>query len=94
MAGRFSHEAAVFDPITGSIFLTEDNFGFGSGFYRYDPPVDPRRAGRIEDGGTLWMLGIADVAPGQPLGRAGTRHKVSASRGSDRRPGSTVPDGR
>ena len=43
MAGRFSHEAAIFDPITGSIFLTEDNFGFGSGFYRYDPPVDPRR---------------------------------------------------
>jgi uncharacterized protein len=59
LAGRFAHEAAVFDPITGSIFLTEDNFGFGSGFYRYDPPVDPRRAGRIEDGGTLWMLGVA-----------------------------------
>ncbi len=59
MAGRFAKEAAVFDPITGSIFITEDNFGFGSGFYRYDPPVDPRRAGRIEDGGTLWMLGVA-----------------------------------
>jgi secreted PhoX family phosphatase len=57
-AGRFAHEAAVFDPITGSIYLTEDNFGFGSGLYRYDPPVDPRRSKRIEDGGTLWMLGV------------------------------------
>jgi secreted PhoX family phosphatase len=61
MAGRFSHEAAVFDPITGSIFLTEDNFGFGSGLFRYDPPVDPRRSKRIEDGGTLWMLGVAGM---------------------------------
>ena len=31
-AGRLAHEAAVFDPITGSVFQTEDNFGFGSGF--------------------------------------------------------------
>jgi secreted PhoX family phosphatase len=58
MAGRFAHEAAVFDPISGAIYMTEDNFGFGSGFYRYIPPVDPRAVGRIEDGGTLWMLGI------------------------------------
>lgn len=79
MAGRFSHEAAVFDPITRSIFLTEDNFGFGSGFYRYDPPVDPRRAGRIEDGGTLWMLGLAD-APHANLSGAqvrGTQYRVA-----------------
>lgn len=57
-AGRFAHEAAVFDPISGSIYLTEDNFGYGSGLYRYDPPADPRRSKRIEDDGTLWMLGI------------------------------------
>jgi uncharacterized protein len=59
MAGRFAKEAAVFSPNGGSIYLTEDNFGFGSGFYRYDPPVDPRQSRGIEDGGTLWMLGIA-----------------------------------
>ena len=78
MAGRFSHEAAVYDPITGSIFLTEDNFGFGSGFYRYDPPVHPRHVGRIEDGGKLWMLGI-DRAPQANLSGAqvrGTRYRV------------------
>jgi secreted PhoX family phosphatase len=57
-AGRFSHEACMFDPLNGSMFLTEDNFGFGSGFYRYDPPVDPRTAGELLDGGTLWMLGV------------------------------------
>ena len=57
-AGRFAHEAAAFDPNTGALYLTEDDFGFGSGFYKYVPPVNPRRAGRIEDGGTLWMLGV------------------------------------
>jgi uncharacterized protein len=57
-AGRFAHEAAVFDPLSGSIYLTEDNFGYGSGLYRYDPPVDPRRSKGILDGGTLWMLGV------------------------------------
>ena len=76
-AGRFAHEAAVFDPITGSIYLTEDNFGYGSGLYRYDPPVDPRRAKRIEDGGTLWMLGVeggaANLSGDQ---QRGTRYQV------------------
>lgn len=57
-AGRFAHEACSLDPRTGSVFLTEDNFGFGSGFYRYDPPVDPRSVGELRDGGTLWMLAI------------------------------------
>lgn len=57
-AGRFAHEAVAFDPRGGSLYLTEDNFGFASGFYRYDPPVSPRRAGRLEDGGTLWMLKV------------------------------------
>jgi secreted PhoX family phosphatase len=57
-AGRFSHEAVEFDPRTGALYLTEDNFGFGSGFYRYVPPADPRREGRVLDGGTLWMLAV------------------------------------
>lgn len=57
-AGRFPHEAAVADPATGFIYMTEDNFGFPSGFYRYRPPVDPRQVGRIEDGGVLEMLKV------------------------------------
>ena len=37
-AGRFAHEAVSFDPDGGHLYLTEDNFGFPSGFYRYKPP--------------------------------------------------------
>lgn len=77
-AGRFAHEAAAFDPVSGSIFLTEDNFGFGSGLYRYDPPVNPRRAKRIVDGGKLWMLGIKDMPQANLSGHQerGTRYRV------------------
>lgn len=60
-AGRFAHEAVSFDPIGGHLYLTEDNFGFASGFYRYAPPAHPMEVGRIEDGGTLQMLKVAGV---------------------------------
>ncbi|MBA0128196.1 DUF839 domain-containing protein [Haloechinothrix sp. YIM 98757] len=57
-AGRFAHEAAAYCPHDGAVYLTEDNFGFPSGFYRYRPPVNPRSAGRLVDGGRLEMLAI------------------------------------
>ncbi|HEU4513315.1 MAG TPA: alkaline phosphatase PhoX [Nocardioidaceae bacterium] len=57
-AGRFCHEAVSWDG--EHLYLTEDNFGFASGFYRYSPPNDPAGDGRIEDGGTLEMLKVAD----------------------------------
>jgi secreted PhoX family phosphatase len=78
-AGRFSHEATVFDQITGSLFLTEDDFGFGSGLYRYDPPVNPRRVKRVEDGGTLWMLGIEGTPQANLSGAQvpGTKYRVT-----------------
>jgi uncharacterized protein len=60
-AGRFAHEAAAFSPDDGYIYLTEDNFAFPSGFYRYLPPRDPRAVGGIEDGGRLQMLKVAAV---------------------------------
>jgi uncharacterized protein len=40
-AGRFAHEAAAWNPEEGALYLTEDNFAFPSGFYRYLPPSDP-----------------------------------------------------
>ncbi len=40
-AGRFAHEAVSFDPKEGILYLTEDNFEFPSGFYRYIPPSAP-----------------------------------------------------
>jgi hypothetical protein len=59
-AGRFAHEAVAVDPYSGVLYLTEDNFGFPSGFYRYRPPVDPRRARKVVDGGVLEMLAVRD----------------------------------
>ncbi|GAA2130117.1 alkaline phosphatase PhoX [Nocardioides bigeumensis] len=57
-AGRFAHEAVSYDPKGGHLYLTEDNFGFPSGFYRYTPPTHPRHAGKLLDGGWLHMLRV------------------------------------
>lgn len=61
-AGRFAHEAAAYSPREGIVYLTEDNFAFPSGFYRYLPPVNPMRAGHLADGGRLQMARVS----GQP----------------------------
>ena len=57
-AGRFAHEAVSYDPVGGHLYLTEDDFGWPSGFYRYKPPSDPMVVGHLEDGGTLQMLKV------------------------------------
>ena len=61
-AGRFAHEAVSFDPREGRLYLTEDNFGFPSGFYRYTPKTNPMTSGRLDNEGTLQMLAVK----GQP----------------------------
>lgn len=55
-AGRFAHEAVSWDG--KYLYLTEDNFGFASGFYRYKPPNRPERDGYIANGGKLQMLRV------------------------------------
>jgi secreted PhoX family phosphatase len=60
-AGRFPHEAVAFDPDEGILYLTEDNFAFPSGFYRYMPPSNPMVTGQLEDGGQLQMLKVVGV---------------------------------
>lgn len=60
-AGRFAHEAVSFDPKRGHLYLTEDNFAFPSGFYRYRPPRHPMKVGRLLDGGRLQMLKVKGV---------------------------------
>ena len=58
-AGRFPHEAVAYDTDEGILYLTEDNFAFPSGFYRYRPPNDPMVDGRLGNGGQLQMLKVA-----------------------------------
>jgi secreted PhoX family phosphatase len=60
-AGRFPHEAVAFDPAGGTLYLTEDNFGYQSGFYRYIPPENPMESGFLADGGRLQMLAVAGM---------------------------------
>ncbi len=60
-AGRFPHEAVAFDPEEGILYLTEDNFAFPSGYYRYIPPSNPMITGHLEDGGRLQMLKVVGV---------------------------------
>jgi hypothetical protein len=57
-AGRFAHEAVAFDPREGILYLTEDNFGFPSGFYRYVPSSNPMRTGTLSNDGKLQMLAV------------------------------------
>jgi secreted PhoX family phosphatase len=57
-AGRFAHEAAAFDPGEGVLYLTEDNFGFPSGFYRYVPATDPMETSELDNDGQLQMLAV------------------------------------
>jgi uncharacterized protein len=60
-AGRFAHEAAVFSPKDGILYLTEDNFEFPSGFYRYIPPSNPMKVGVLENRGKLQMLRVVGI---------------------------------
>ena len=61
-AGRFAHEAVALDPVDGYLYLTEDNFAFPSGYYRYKPKRHPMEVGHIDNEGTLQMLAVK----GQP----------------------------
>jgi secreted PhoX family phosphatase len=71
-AGRFAHESVAFDPRNGILYLTEDNFGFPSGFYRYIPATNPMETGELDNDGRLQMLAVrgqpnANLAAEQPL---------------------------
>jgi secreted PhoX family phosphatase len=72
-AGRFAHESVAFDPRQGVLYLTEDNFGWPSGFYRYIPKRNPMRTRRLDNEGRLQMLAVkgvpnANLAAAQPPG--------------------------
>ncbi|HEX9994352.1 MAG TPA: alkaline phosphatase PhoX [Acidimicrobiales bacterium] len=72
-AGRFAHESVAFDPYGNALYMTEDNFGYPSGFYRYLPGTKPLDARRLTNDGRLQMLAVrgmpnANLAASQPVG--------------------------
>ena len=77
-AGRFAHESVAFDPRGGSLYLTEDNFGFPSGFYRYTPRTSPLETGRLDNEGHLQMLKVrgVDEAHLEAAQSKGARYRV------------------
>ncbi|HSO65390.1 MAG TPA: alkaline phosphatase PhoX [Ornithinibacter sp.] len=77
-AGRFAHESVAFDPRGGALYLSEDNFAFPSGFYRYTPHTSPMKTGRLDNEGHLQMLKVkgVDNAHLEAAQRKGTRYHV------------------
>ncbi|MFC5494784.1 PhoX family protein [Nocardioides caricicola] len=74
-AGRFPHEAVSFDPVDGILYLTEDNFEFPSGFYRYIPKHHPMDTGFLDNEGRLQMLAVK----GRPLAHLEARQQRRAT---------------
>lgn len=66
-AGRFAHEAAAVDPSTGTVYMSEDDFAYASGFFRYLPPNNPHQDKRIADGGRLEVLGVIPDGGSSPV---------------------------
>ena len=58
--GRFSHEAAAVDPVTGHVYLTED-LRNASGFYRFLPNNAKGELGSLEAGGRLQAAKVVGV---------------------------------
>lgn len=58
--GRFAHEAAAVDPVTGIVYQTEDASG-RSGFYRYIPDILTGAHGTLALGGRLQMAKVKGV---------------------------------
>jgi len=67
MAGRFAHEAAAVDRATGIVYMSEDDFAYASGFFRYVPPNNPLRDKRLADGGRLEILGVIPPGASSPV---------------------------
>ncbi|MEJ7702980.1 MAG: alkaline phosphatase PhoX [Geodermatophilaceae bacterium] len=89
--GRFSHEAIAYSPGEDVFYLTEDDFGFPSGFYRYVPPRRPGPTRRLRDGGRLFMLAVQGVPEArlEAASRVGVRVPVRVGR--DRKPRPHLP---
>ena len=90
-AGRFPHEGAAWNQKEGALYLTEDNFAFPSGFYRYFPPTDPMKTGSLANGGRLQMLRVVGQTERPSRSQPGERRDVPRRLGRHRRPEPDVP---
>ena len=90
-AGRFAHEAAAFDSRDGVLYLTEDNFGFPSGFYRYLPDEDARKARRISPTRAAADAGGQGRAQRRPGRHPAGGRQLQGDLGRHRRPGAHLP---
>ena len=59
--GRFSHEAAIVDPGTGEVYLTEDAGEPNGLVYRFVPATRPRRYGDLRGPGELYAMHVQGV---------------------------------
>ena len=86
--GRFSHEAAVVDPVTGHVYQTEDASGPNGLFYRFTPPASalPLGPGKLralgDNDGTLEAMKVTEASGAHvdDLSRAtavGTKYRVT-----------------
>jgi secreted PhoX family phosphatase len=74
--GRMDHEAAGIDPITGAVYLTEDDRN-QSGFYKFVPANLDGRLGSLEQGGTLYMAKVAGTEKADLLSPSmGEQHRI------------------
>ncbi|MBA2530175.1 MAG: DUF839 domain-containing protein [Euzebyales bacterium] len=78
-AGRFPHEAAAYDAHSKALYLTEDNFAFPSGFYRYLPPENPLQTKQLSDGGRLQMLAVSGRPNADLAGESGPAPAVGST---------------
>ncbi len=90
-AGRFAHEAIAVDPHSGTIYMTEDNFGFPSGFYRFRPRFNPMRKGHRRQPRTAADARRARHAERRPRRCAAGGRQLRRAVGRHRRAGSVVP---
>ena len=84
-AGRFAHESVAWDPKGGSLYLSEDNFAFPSGFYRTTrraPDDDGRACGR----GTVVDAQGDGRRQRRPRQEAARRSHLRRRMGEDRHP--------
>ncbi len=63
--GRFQHEAAAVDPVTGFVYETHDATRL-NGIYRYEPLVTTGALGSLIQGGTLKMAKIKTIITQAP----------------------------